>query len=159
LPFFAVGEVAQNAAQTAMSRRRFHPQGINSLPIVAGRASMPYARPHPQARQRSAGNLARPLCRRPRRGDRRAIGIANSAEPWEWHCGFYPGSQPGERCYGTAASFEAARAAFETAWQDYLPRRSETDFEAWREEAAWTAEKYRRFDRHERMPPDWHAIG
>jgi hypothetical protein len=29
------------------------------------------------------------------------------------------------------------------------------DFQAWRDQDAWTAEKYRRFDRHERMPPDW----
>jgi hypothetical protein len=80
-------------------------------------------------------------------------GIANSAEPWEWHCGFYPGSEPGDDRHGTAADFEAAREAFEAAWRDFLPKRSEADFKAWREEAAWTVEKYRRFDRHERMPP------
>ena len=80
-------------------------------------------------------------------------GIASTAEPWEWHCGFYPGSEPGEQRYGTSASFEAARVAFEAAWRDFLPKRSEADFKAWREEAAWTVEKYRRFDRHERMPP------
>jgi hypothetical protein len=27
--------------------------------------------------------------------------------------------------------------------------------EAWRDHQVWTAEKYRRFDRGERMPPDW----
>src|SRR5262249_17464135 len=32
-----------------------------------------------------------------------------------------------------AALFEAARAAFEAAWQDYLPKRTEADFQAWRE--------------------------
>jgi hypothetical protein len=68
-------------------------------------------------------------------------GIANSAEP-------------GEHRYGTSASFEAAREAFEAAWRDFLPKRSEADFQAWRDQEAWTAEKYRRFDRHERMPPD-----
>ena len=26
---------------------------------------------------------------------------------------------------------------------------------ALRDQEAWTAEKYRRFDRHEPMPPDW----
>ena len=44
--------------------------------------------------------------------------------------------------------------AFEAAWRDFLPKRSEADFQAWRDQEAWTAEKYRRFDRHERMPPD-----
>jgi hypothetical protein len=82
-------------------------------------------------------------------------GVANTAEPWEWHCGFYPGGRPGEQRYGRGASFEAARAAFEAAWRDYLPKRTEADFKEWRDQEAWTAEKYRRFDRHERMPPDW----
>ena len=48
---------------------------------------------------------------------------------------------------------EAARVAFEAAWRDFLPKRSEADFQAWRDQEAWTAEKYRRFARHERMPP------
>jgi hypothetical protein len=47
-------------------------------------------------------------------------GIASAAEPWEWHCGFYPGSEPGDDRHGTAASFETARAAFDVAWRDYL---------------------------------------
>jgi hypothetical protein len=34
---------------------------------------------------------------------------------------------------------------------DYLPKHSEADFEEWREQLAWTAEKYRLFDRHERV--------
>jgi hypothetical protein len=55
-------------------------------------------------------------------------GVANAREPWELHCGFYPGSDPGEQRYGRAASFDAARSAFEAAWRDYLPRRSEADF-------------------------------
>ena len=42
-------------------------------------------------------------------------GVARAAEPWEWHCGFYPGSDPGDDRRGTAAIFEAARVAFETA--------------------------------------------
>jgi hypothetical protein len=84
-------------------------------------------------------------------------GVANTAEPWEWHCGFYPGGRPGEQRYGRAASFEAARAAFEAAWREYLPERSESDFQEWRDQEAWTVEKYRRFDRHELMPADWRA--
>jgi hypothetical protein len=85
-------------------------------------------------------------------------GIANT-EPWEWHCGFYPGGPHGEHRYGRAATFESARAAFEAAWREYLPKCTEADFQAWRDEEAWTAEKYRRFDRHERMPSDWRANG
>jgi hypothetical protein len=32
-------------------------------------------------------------------------------------------------------------------------------FQAWRDQEAWTAEKYRRFDCGERMPPDWKPPG
>ena len=31
---------------------------------------------------------------------------------------------------------EAARAAFDTAWREYLPKRSDADFEEWRQDAA-----------------------
>ena len=33
----------------------------------------------------------------------------------------------------------------------FLAKRTEADFQAWREQRAWTAEKYRRFDRGERQ--------
>ena len=42
-------------------------QDIENLQRLARRASMPHARPHPQALQRSARDLAYPLCWRPRR--------------------------------------------------------------------------------------------
>jgi hypothetical protein len=54
-----------------------------------------------------------------------------------------------------AQSFEAAREAFQRAWPVFLAKRTPTDFEAWRQHQAWTEEKYRRFDRGEKMPPDW----
>jgi hypothetical protein len=82
------------------------------------------------------------------------VGNPGAAPKWQWNCGFYPGSRPGECTTGTAVSFEAARAAFETAWHLFLSKRTDADFEAWREQQAWTAEKYRRFDRGEQMPPD-----
>jgi hypothetical protein len=63
-------------------------------------------------------------------------GIAGAAERWEWHCRFYPGRRPEEQSYGTAASFETARAAFEAACREYLPKRTEADFEEWRQDAA-----------------------
>jgi hypothetical protein len=47
---------------------------------------------------------------------------------WQWSCGFYPGSNPGDDRDGTAATFDAARAAFETAWRNYLPLRREADY-------------------------------
>jgi Ni/Co efflux regulator RcnB len=41
----------------------------------------------------------------------------------------------------------------------FLSKRTEADFQAWRDNRDWTAEKYRRFDRGERMPHDWRAHG
>jgi len=79
-------------------------------------------------------------------------GIANSPQPWEWHCGFYPGSRPGEHRDGTVASFEAARAAFEAAWCEYLPKRTEADFQAWRDQRDWTKRKYAMWDAGEHTP-------
>jgi hypothetical protein len=79
-------------------------------------------------------------------------------DPWQWSCGFYPGCHPGEHTNGTAPTFEKARADFERAWAVFLSKRTADDFQAWRDQQAWTAEKYRRFDRGERMPPDWKPL-
>jgi hypothetical protein len=62
-------------------------------------------------------------------------------------CVFYPGSRPGECRHGTDASFDEARRNFEGGWRVLLSKRIEADFQAWRDQEAWTAEKYRRFDR------------
>jgi hypothetical protein len=80
-------------------------------------------------------------------------GNPHDTEPWEWQCGFYPGCRPGECTSGTAETFDQARADFEAAWKLFLANRTEADFQAWRDQEAWTREKYRRFDRRERMPP------
>ncbi|MGB6396497.1 MAG: hypothetical protein WBF73_12525 [Bradyrhizobium sp.] len=84
-------------------------------------------------------------------------GIPNNQAPWGWRCGFYPGSEPGECTSGTATTFDQARADFERAWAVFLSKRTEADFQKWRDQRDCTAEKYRRFDRGERMPPDWRA--
>ena len=78
-------------------------------------------------------------------------GIANAAEPWEWHCGFCPGGRPGDDRYGTAADFASACASFQAAWREYLPRRTKSDFQAWRDQEAWTERKYSRMG-GERLP-------
>jgi hypothetical protein len=82
-------------------------------------------------------------------------GIPQDEDPWGWSCGFYPGSHPCECTSGSAATFEQARCDFEAAWRAFLADRTEADFLAWRRQRDWTAEKYRRFDRSERMPTDW----
>ena len=78
--------------------------------------------------------------------------IGNSKPQWKWLCGFYPGSRPGEQRGGSAERFDQARAAFEAAWRDYLPTRTEADFHAWRDQRDWTARKYAALDRSEKVP-------
>jgi hypothetical protein len=103
--------------------------------------------------------LARLLWRLAGRHDRDPHRHAPGEDPWSWACGFYPGCHPRECSGGTTETFEQARADFEDAWRVFLANRTEADFRAWREQRDWTAEKYRRFDRGERMPPDWRASG
>jgi hypothetical protein len=63
-------------------------------------------------------------------------GVPHDADPWGWSCGFYPGSHPGECTTGAAATFGDARAGFEAAWRVFLARRTEADFQAWRDAGA-----------------------
>src|SRR5258708_25601931 len=79
-------------------------------------------------------------------------GIPHDKDPWSWSCGFYPGSRPGECTNGSAATFDQARAGFEAAWRLFLAKRTEADFQAWRDARDWTARKYAMWERGERLP-------
>ena len=79
-------------------------------------------------------------------------GIPVDKDPWCWNCGFYPGSRPGECTAGTADSFDQARADFEAAWRVFSASRTETDYQAWRDQRDWTESKYAMWDRGERFP-------
>jgi hypothetical protein len=72
----------------------------------------------------------------------RRVGNPHDTDQWEWICGFYPGSEPGEHQNGTAVTLDQARADFEAAWAVFLSKRTEADFAAWRKQRAWTAWKY-----------------
>lgn len=72
--------------------------------------------------------------------------------PWQWFCGFYPGSHPGEQSVGMAETFDEARAAFEQAWAAFLARRSLEDFETYRRDRAFRAWKYVMWDAGCRLP-------
>jgi hypothetical protein len=45
-------------------------------------------------------------------------GVPIHADQWGWSIGFYPGMEPGTWRSGIAATFEAAREAFEAAWSE-----------------------------------------
>src|SRR6266436_9430294 len=86
-------------------------------------------------------------------------GMPPGEDPWGWACGFYPGSHPGECTDGTAATFDQARADFEAAWRVFLSNRTESDFQAWRDQRDSTARKYALWDAGNGVPPDWRASG
>jgi hypothetical protein len=89
----------------------------------------------------------------------RRSGNPHDTEPWEWRCGFYPGSHLGECTGGTAETFDEARSAFEAAWRVFLSKRTEVDFQAWRDQRDWTARKYAMWERGERLPSQTSGIG
>jgi hypothetical protein len=82
----------------------------------------------------------------------RRSGCPADVDQWEWGCGFYPGTEPGQGESGTAADFEASRVEFEAAWKRLLPMLTEASFQEWRDQRAWTAEKYAMWDHSEKMP-------
>jgi hypothetical protein len=51
-------------------------------------------------------------------------GAPLSSDQWQWYCGFYLGTKPGDDRRGLAPTFEPARAAFEAAWQPFLAKRT-----------------------------------
>jgi hypothetical protein len=72
----------------------------------------------------------------------RRSGIPGHVDQWQWHSGFYPGCNPGEIENGTGATYEEARERFTAAWERLLPRKTEADFQEWRDFRDWTAWKY-----------------
>jgi hypothetical protein len=44
--------------------------------------------------------------------------------------------------------------AFEAAWRDYLPKRTEADFQKWRDQRDRTAHKYALWDAGKQLPPN-----
>src|SRR3982074_3389123 len=80
------------------------------------------------------------------------VGIPRDQAPWGWSCGFYPGSHPGECTGGAAATLDQARPDFEKAWAVFLSKRTEADFQEWRDQQEWTERKYAIRTRGERMP-------
>jgi hypothetical protein len=79
------------------------------------------------------------------------VGNPHDTDPWEWICGFYPGSHPGETQSGTSATFDEARAEFGSAWKIFLSNRTEADFQAWRDQRDFTARKYALWDAGKRL--------
>jgi hypothetical protein len=59
----------------------------------------------------------------------------------------------------TAATFEEARADFERAWLVFLSKRTDADFQKWRDERDWTERKYALWDAGKRLEPPSYGPG
>jgi hypothetical protein len=81
-------------------------------------------------------------------------GVPVDVDQWQWSCGFYPGLHPGQHRYGTATSFDEARAGFEVAWCGLQPNIPDDAFEEWRHSRDWTEQKYARWARGEKLPSE-----
>jgi hypothetical protein len=73
-------------------------------------------------------------------------GVLQHVDQWQWHSGFYPGCGPGEIENGTGATYDEARERFTAAWERLAPRKTEADFQEWRDFRDWTAWKYAMHD-------------
>jgi hypothetical protein len=87
-----------------------------------------------------------------------AVGLRNGnptgTEAWFWRRGLIRAAIPASAS-PVPPPPSTMRADFESAWRAFLSKRTGADFQAWRERRDWSAKKYRRFDRGDRMPHDW----
>ena len=115
---------------------------------------MRHARAHPLPVSRTARLLALIYYGDVRVGTiARRVGNPFDTDPWEWTCGFYPGSHPGECTSDASETFDQARTEFEAAWAVFLSKRTEADFQKWRDERDWTERKYAQWDAGKRLEP------
>jgi hypothetical protein len=82
-------------------------------------------------------------------------GVPNDVDQWAWTCGFYPGVEPRQHENGTAATFEASRAAFEDAWHRLLPTLTERAFEEYRRDRSFRAEIRAKRERGEKLDTEF----
>jgi hypothetical protein len=81
-------------------------------------------------------------------------GVPVDVDPWGWSCGFYPGLDPGQHRSGSAATFDQARADFEQAWRDLLPKIPDGAFEEYRRDRAGRAQIVSARERGEKLPSE-----
>jgi hypothetical protein len=78
-------------------------------------------------------------------------GAPVDVDQWQSSFDFYPGLHPGQHRYGTAATFDEARAGFEVAWCGLQPNIPDGSFEEWRHQRDFTERKYAEWDRGESL--------
>ena len=81
----------------------------------------------------------------------RSVGNPNAKPQWQWLCGFYPSSWPGEQRGGTVPDFAKAHGV-RSRLAHLFSHRTEADYQTWRDQRDWTTRKYAMRDRGERVP-------
>lgn len=82
----------------------------------------------------------------------RRSGAPIDGPQWEWSCGFYPGTEPGQHSTGTAETLALARAEFGRACEVLFATRTEADFQKRRDAQAFTAWKYTMWNADTKLP-------
>jgi len=83
-----------------------------------------------------------------------ASGDPHDTDPWEWSCGFYPGSRIQANIGPTPPRRSNKPAPIsKRAWHVFLSNRTEADFQAWRDERDWTERKNALWDAGKRLEP------
>ncbi len=77
---------------------------------------------------------------------------AGGVDHWAWACGVYPASHRGLRADGTAKNFDEARAAFEAAWNEMLPRLTESESAEYQRHEAFDRWKHAMWDAGCKLP-------
>ena len=80
------------------------------------------------------------------------VGNSDAAPKWQWRMGFYPGVEPDDQRTGSAPTFEAARADFDAAWHQLMPKLTEENFAACRRNRAFDDWKTMMWDCSCRLP-------
>jgi len=107
--------------------------------------------PPSAAARRQPRNLADPFDIRVGSIIQRA-GVPVDKGQWGWSVGFDPASHRDLRASGTAKSFDAARAAFDVAWQWLLSKFTEADFRDYRRHRAFHQWKHQMWDAGLKLP-------
>ncbi len=66
--------------------------------------------------------------------------------------GFIRAQNPANTCTVPLPIFDQARRDFEAAWRVFSAKRTEADFQEWRDQSDWTARKYAMWERGEKLP-------
>jgi hypothetical protein len=82
----------------------------------------------------------------------RRVGQPHDEDPWDGCAASIPAPTPASKPAAPLPSLNRRARTFEQAWLAFSARRTEADYQAWRDQRGWTAKKYAMHESGERMP-------